>query len=233
VPTADCSGEGCTRYISISMIPGGNPEALSDPEKWATQYMRCAECGSYFCDRCLRKSRHKTSGLRCASCGGELYMPGDDEGLRMFAGGASQVLPPAIQELVDAGDEAGHLHDNREDAEALRRFLWVVEQYETLKVDDALSGELKKFTVREMMVRVLFWAAYGLLYRAMGGENGFWPERTSATDPALTRAATLLEECARMLNEVPALRRKVKPWSVHGACRTCQRLRLSSECNEE
>jgi hypothetical protein len=68
MPVLKCFGEDCTRFISVTMIPGGNPIALADPEKWATIYFRCASCGKAYCDRCVKK----LSKTRCPSCGGEL-----------------------------------------------------------------------------------------------------------------------------------------------------------------
>lgn len=43
----------CGRMISISMIPGGNPVALEDPERWATSYASCPLCHRAYCDRCM------------------------------------------------------------------------------------------------------------------------------------------------------------------------------------
>lgn len=51
MPLAMCQG-GCNRMISISNIPGGNPEALAHPESFAIHYVACRACGRMYCDRC-------------------------------------------------------------------------------------------------------------------------------------------------------------------------------------
>lgn len=43
----------CGRMISISMIPGGNPVALEEPERWAASYASCPLCHRAYCDRCM------------------------------------------------------------------------------------------------------------------------------------------------------------------------------------
>src|SRR5262249_46665907 len=42
----------CPRLISVSMIAGGHPVALADPETWSLSSRVCDECGALFCDRC-------------------------------------------------------------------------------------------------------------------------------------------------------------------------------------
>ncbi|HWB34462.1 MAG TPA: tetratricopeptide repeat protein [Rugosimonospora sp.] len=66
-----CSGWACTRLISVSKVPGGNPVALADPENYAIQFKICEDCGSYFCDRCHAPGS-RLRAPRCASCGGKL-----------------------------------------------------------------------------------------------------------------------------------------------------------------
>lgn len=39
--------------ISVSIIPGGNPTALSHPDRFSTAYQRCPDCGAWYCDECL------------------------------------------------------------------------------------------------------------------------------------------------------------------------------------
>ncbi|MEV4672479.1 MULTISPECIES: tetratricopeptide repeat protein [Actinomadura] len=69
-----CSGWACTRLISVSKVPGGNPVARNDPEGFAIEFMICGDCGKNFCDRC-----HAPGSVfrapRCAHCGGKL-VPG-------------------------------------------------------------------------------------------------------------------------------------------------------------
>lgn len=50
---------GCDRFISMSAVPGGNPVALADPERWSVTRTDCAGCNRSLCDRCAPKSaRH-------------------------------------------------------------------------------------------------------------------------------------------------------------------------------
>lgn len=111
-----CSGWACSRLISVSKVPGGNPVALKDPDAFAVEFMICEFCGSYFCDRC-----HASGSLlrapRCASCGGRL-VPGAR--LERMSGRAR----PAAAEHHDQGVrhmESGRLDDAvRELDEAVR-----------------------------------------------------------------------------------------------------------------
>jgi hypothetical protein len=75
MPVAMCGTDGCGRLISISNIPGGNPVALADPERWATVYMVCGSCGTFFCDRCLKQMGGFFKKAKCSKCGGELKKP--------------------------------------------------------------------------------------------------------------------------------------------------------------
>ena len=63
----------CSRLISVSLAPEGNPVALSDPERWALIFAECQKCGAYFCDRCIGDSK------KCPTCGAKVKMhrPGD------------------------------------------------------------------------------------------------------------------------------------------------------------
>ena len=73
-----CMGKGCPRLISISVIPGGNPVALADPETWARHYKVCTECGAHFCDRCVKKMGGLFRLFRkavCSKCRGKLRTP--------------------------------------------------------------------------------------------------------------------------------------------------------------
>lgn len=54
MPVMKCSGVSpCSRMISVSAVPGGNPAALQDPAGFALVWALCAACGTYTCDRCL------------------------------------------------------------------------------------------------------------------------------------------------------------------------------------
>ncbi|CNE73482.1 Predicted O-linked N-acetylglucosamine transferase%2C SPINDLY family [Mycobacterium tuberculosis] len=69
-----CAGWACTRLISVSKVPGGNPVARNDPEGFAIAFMICQDCRANYCDRCHAPgSRFRAP--RCASCGGKL-VPG-------------------------------------------------------------------------------------------------------------------------------------------------------------
>ena len=52
---------GCDRFISVSMVAGGNPVALADPERWSTTRRICEGCERSFCDRCA-------AAARCPAC---------------------------------------------------------------------------------------------------------------------------------------------------------------------
>lgn len=60
----------CSRFISLSTLPGGNPVALANPEEWSITYGFCRRCTKYFCDRCCSTSKH------CPNCGSALEMGG-------------------------------------------------------------------------------------------------------------------------------------------------------------
>lgn len=62
-----CAG-GCGRWISISVIPGGNPTALADPVNWAVDYAACTSCRTMLCDRC----RTALGAATCPTDGGTL-----------------------------------------------------------------------------------------------------------------------------------------------------------------
>ncbi|MGP4028272.1 tetratricopeptide repeat protein [Actinomadura sp. 3N407] len=97
-----CSGWACTRLISVSKVPGGNPVARNDPEGFAIDFMICEDCHSNFCDRCHPPGT-RFRPPRCTSCGGKL-IPGRK--LEQISGRA---LPPEIEhhqrgvELVESG----------------------------------------------------------------------------------------------------------------------------------
>lgn len=66
-----CSGWACTRLISVSKVPGGNPVARNDPENYAIDFKICEDCGNNFCDRCHVPGT-RLRAPRCTSCGGRL-----------------------------------------------------------------------------------------------------------------------------------------------------------------
>jgi hypothetical protein len=42
----------CSRAISVSILPGGNPIAKADPENWAQSWLHCPDCPALICERC-------------------------------------------------------------------------------------------------------------------------------------------------------------------------------------
>lgn len=48
------------------MVPGGNPIALAEPEKWSIDRGTCNRCGSVYCDLCIAMSE------QCRKCGSPL-----------------------------------------------------------------------------------------------------------------------------------------------------------------
>lgn len=76
MPIVECSRR-CPRLISISVIPGGNPEAAKEPEAFAAQWTRCDACGRFTCDRCLARA-----GGRCG-CGQPSRLLTDAERIRV------------------------------------------------------------------------------------------------------------------------------------------------------
>ncbi len=87
MPVFPCSGPGCERLISVSAIPGGNPTALAEPEKWAIVHRRCGGCSKRYCDRCVAKDATLSVG-KCLNCGSALEAPPGDEAMKMMMGGA-------------------------------------------------------------------------------------------------------------------------------------------------
>jgi hypothetical protein len=85
MPVFYCNGPECQRMISVSAIPGGNPTALAEPEKFAVVHQRCSSCGQRFCDRCLENDDRLRTGS-CAACGAKLAEPPQDEAMRIMLG---------------------------------------------------------------------------------------------------------------------------------------------------
>lgn len=82
---------GCSRLVSVSAVPGGNPVALADPEGYATRYVRCAGCGRHVCDRCAAQPPPVAAPGPCPWCGGALAWEGT------AVGGAARSVPPTQQ----------------------------------------------------------------------------------------------------------------------------------------
>lgn len=74
--------------ISVSVVPGGNPTALADPERFAVVHRACSSCGNRYCDRCIAKSPELAEGV-CSSCGGALADPPANEAVDIIFGQAS------------------------------------------------------------------------------------------------------------------------------------------------
>lgn len=110
MPVLKCSGWACDILISVSVVPGGNPAVLAEPEAWATEFSVCEDCKSYFCDRCVNK-RLGTPG--CPECAGRLA-----DGRRRWEQVGSLPYPEAITRYNEAFD----LMDAGRHAEALTAF---------------------------------------------------------------------------------------------------------------
>jgi hypothetical protein len=103
MPVFSCSGPGCQRLISVSAIPGGNPTALAEPERFAVVHQRCSSCGQRFCDRCMEKDEKLKHG-ECASCGARLAEPPKDEAMKIMTG--EQPADDAVAAAqIEAGDK--------------------------------------------------------------------------------------------------------------------------------
>ena len=62
---------GCERFISVSVVPGGNPVALADPQRWSLTRRVCPSCARSLCDRCA-----PASASRCPLCQAALAAAG-------------------------------------------------------------------------------------------------------------------------------------------------------------
>jgi hypothetical protein len=71
-----CGCNRCFRLISGSVIPGGNPVALADPDLWTTSYQQCPDCLALYCDEC---SKHEPL---CPNCPGPRRPPPHDYQVR-------------------------------------------------------------------------------------------------------------------------------------------------------
>ena len=62
---------GCGILISVSRLPGGNPVARENPDKWATSHQTCGHCRIPYCDKCVKKRGGLFRGAKC-DCGGSI-----------------------------------------------------------------------------------------------------------------------------------------------------------------
>jgi len=59
----------CSKLISISKVPGGNPVALANPGLWATNYQSCSYCKRMFCEDCVSIIEEVFNGVtKCPYC---------------------------------------------------------------------------------------------------------------------------------------------------------------------
>jgi hypothetical protein len=68
-----CGNEGCTKQISLSKLPGGNPAVLLFPENWASSVYECSSCKRLVCDACVKRRggiMSYFSKLHCPICKG-------------------------------------------------------------------------------------------------------------------------------------------------------------------
>lgn len=215
-----CFGWRCSRLISISAVPGGNPVARRDPEGFATSYATCTDCQQTFCDRCFvpgGRFRRPT----CRSCGGRLR-PGDparrppeqplrsrefvahDQGLELAEAGRFDAALAAFDEAVGLRPGYVGAHFNRGAAlRQLGRFDEAIAAFgEVTRLDPAnalacfeLAGTLRKVGRPEEAI-----AAYD---RAVEVDPSYLA-------PRINKAHTLdeigrREEALALLEEVVAL----------------------------
>lgn len=104
MPVSFC--QSCSRWISISRLPGGNPMAREDPERWATSYATCDVCHHTYCDRCVENAAGK-----CPGCGKrlEVQKPVD---------GPAVELPDKYREVLRKIDEQAAASKGRRSAPA-------------------------------------------------------------------------------------------------------------------
>lgn len=85
MPVGMCGS--CRRFISISLVPGGNPMAITHPDLFAATYAMCDRCHKPFCDQCVANA-----GGKCPECGKRLELQGPPPG--------EANVPPAVQEML-------------------------------------------------------------------------------------------------------------------------------------
>jgi len=66
---------GCSKMLSISRLPGGNPMAKAYPDMFAMAYGSCDRCDKRYCDQCINNA-----GGKCPGCGKRLAVEGPPPG---------------------------------------------------------------------------------------------------------------------------------------------------------
>jgi len=79
MPVYGCST--CSRMISSSILPGGNPIAKTDPERWAQSWVFCPQCPTLVCERCASPDM-----LYCPRCYAALEVPTQEVLFEMYFG---------------------------------------------------------------------------------------------------------------------------------------------------
>lgn len=70
---------GCERLISVSIIPGGNPVAKEDPQRWSSARWQCAACKVNLCDRCAPSASGACPSCRNTTCVAADRDPGTED----------------------------------------------------------------------------------------------------------------------------------------------------------
>lgn len=83
MPLVRCAA-GCSRLVSVSLTPGANPIALSDPATFSAGYLHCPSCARFWCDDCLAASQ--------CECGVPRQPPNPSHALRLMLGGEAPRL---------------------------------------------------------------------------------------------------------------------------------------------
>jgi len=115
MPVMNCAGPDCSRLISVSAIPGGNPTALAEPEHWAVQWRHCKTCHKYWCDRCWQKHPSIATQQLCPTDGKTLVGPSTDHALNLIQPKASSAslqsanAPGRVAFFIFAGIAGVHL----------------------------------------------------------------------------------------------------------------------------
>lgn len=86
-----CATPDCARMISESILPGGSPVALADPERWSLFGFFCPSCKTLLCDRCA------TRRIGVCACGQSLQMSIRPRPSETAAGDAVNDVAPAAQ----------------------------------------------------------------------------------------------------------------------------------------
>jgi tetratricopeptide (TPR) repeat protein len=218
-----CSGYRCTRLISVSEIPGGNPTALADPEHWAIRFTICSDCRRYYCDRCASQARPAGT---CRACGGLLV---GDSALAELTGARpaptceAHVRGKALfdagrrEEALAAFDSAVRLRDGYPEAHLYRGM--TLEQLG--RPAEALTAYARVLQVDPQHVEALF--RVGCVHLNAGR-----PERAIAAFDQVTRVDG--RHLTAMLNKGAALMRQDR---VREALETAEALIATAESDPE